>query len=405
MQSLSAKVAVVTRLRNGSQITVPLPSSYTGGVAGIRTDDHYLSFKKAGITLSSTAGTLTVTTINATSIVYTVNSSSFLAEPTDEAVAVVPLLIPLPQFSNDTLDDFIKNIRSTQSPNASIPVHMLVAAGQEANIDIAITPRGNGAVIAGIAPNSASSGGNKRGTNAVDLQISRGSASQAATGTRAVISGGGSNTSSATESVVAGGTTNVASANYASVGGGTTNTASAVEAVVCGGSNNTASGIDSVVAGGKFGTTRGITGAFAFAGVAAALGQTQFEYFVLRAVTAAITATRLTVDAAAAAAANGVTPPNSSLYAFSGIVAGRDTVTNDVSVWKIEGVLKRGAAAANTALVGTPTITLIQQDAAMAAAAVAITADTTLGQLNVTVTPHSANSTRWVAKIETTEIA
>jgi hypothetical protein len=91
---------------------------------------------------------------------------------------------------------------------------------------------------------------NSPGSGAVDLQSSRGSASQVASGTNSVIGGGSNNTSSNTNSTVAGGTTNTANAVASTVGGGTTNTANNQNSTVAGGSGNTASGIGSTISGG-----------------------------------------------------------------------------------------------------------------------------------------------------------
>ena len=109
-------------------------------------------------------------------------------------------------------------------------------------------------------------GGNAKGTDAIDLSPSRGGATQVASGNNSTVSGGRNNTASGAdssvsgghdntasgvESTVSGGDSNTASALDTTVGGGVVNTASATNATIAGGSNNTASGVDSVVSGGS----------------------------------------------------------------------------------------------------------------------------------------------------------
>lgn len=101
------------------------------------------------------------------------------------------------------------------------------------------------------------SGGNARGTDAVDLQVTRGANTQVASGTRATICGGQNNTASNTEATICGGDGNTASAAESFVGGGNGNTASGTQSTVCGGFSNTASALYSTVSGGVGGTASG----------------------------------------------------------------------------------------------------------------------------------------------------
>jgi hypothetical protein len=128
---------------------------------------------------------------------------------------------------------------------------------------------------------STPSGGNARGSKAVDLQCDRsaaanvasgawstvsggidnkasqtwasvaGGAGNAATGVGSSVSGGSGNTSSGSDSAVAGGTANLASASFAFVGGGTTNQATQTNSSVLAGANNLASGQNAAVLGGS----------------------------------------------------------------------------------------------------------------------------------------------------------
>ena len=148
---------------------------------------------------------------------------------------------------------YFTEAQSTAAPNATTPVDSLTAVSAATNADFAIKAKGNGAILANI-PDSTSTGGDKRGTQAVDLQMARITSNQVASGVQAVIVGGERNRASNTQAVVVGGNTNLASGQYTHIGGGASNTASADYANVGGGVSNTASGSVSVVAGGQSST-------------------------------------------------------------------------------------------------------------------------------------------------------
>jgi hypothetical protein len=116
------------------------------------------------------------------------------------------------------------------------------------------------------------------------------------------------------------------------------------------------------------------------------------------------TATVLTSNTLAAATTNQVILPNNSAYTFQGTCIANVTAGGTTSGWKFEGVIKRGANAASTALVAAVTPLVIAQDAGAVTWVLAITADTTNGGIAVTVTGAAATTIRWVAKIETTEV-
>jgi hypothetical protein len=113
------------------------------------------------------------------------------------------------------------------------------------NSALILLPKGTGALIA-------SRGGNARGNNALDLQITRSSATQIASGANSVLMGGVNNTASGQNGGVVCGEGNTASGiNGPFIGGGLGNTASSGRGVICGGQWNTASGTnyDAVVNG------------------------------------------------------------------------------------------------------------------------------------------------------------
>ena len=160
-------------------------------------------------------------------------------------------------WANDGVINFTSN-RNITAPNDTRPVHQLIASGTESDIDIALTPKGTGALTAQVA-NNAVSGGNKRGANAIDLQMTRIFSSQVASGDYAIIGGGEYNTASGNHAIVNGGQSNVASNFAATVSGGQNNAASGSAASISGGQNNIASNTGAVIGGGQNNTASNFT--------------------------------------------------------------------------------------------------------------------------------------------------
>ena len=120
----------------------------------------------------------------------------------------------------------ISNLRILESTvtTSSINVLSMQYTGAVANTSIAIVPAGTGAIMTTLPDNTAV-GGNPRGSYSVDLQISRGLATQVTSGNYSALGGGYSNTVSGSYATVPGGASNVASGNY-STAFGTGSTAS-----------------------------------------------------------------------------------------------------------------------------------------------------------------------------------
>jgi hypothetical protein len=158
---------------------------------------------------------------------------------------------------------------NTAAPNATVPVNSLTPVTATTDADVAIVPKGAGAFTLDIADNTAA-GGNKRGANAVDLQISRINQFKVASGLRSIVLAGNSNASSGTNAI-SGGDGNTASGDN-SIALGHANLASAASAIALGwsnlasfqlttalGYNNAASGNASFAAGSE-NTTSGAGG-------------------------------------------------------------------------------------------------------------------------------------------------
>jgi hypothetical protein len=243
-----------------------------------------------------------------------------------------------------------------------------------------------------------------------------------ASGDWSVVSGGIKNTATSTYAFVGGGGVNIASGSYSAVAGGWTNTASGTNSFIGSGYGNVASGFSASVIGGNtniansaysfasgfYATSRGVGGYHAFganvAPIANANGVSQAGLLVIGVQTTDATATVLRSDTNAASTTNQVIMPNNSAYFFTGEVVAGVTGGGNTKGWTIEGVIKRGANAASTALVGTPTVTSTYADAGASTWVIAVTADTTNGGLAVTFTGQASTTIRTVAQIRTTEM-
>jgi hypothetical protein len=122
------------------------------------------------------------------------------------------------------------------------------------NSGIALVPNGTGAITADV-PDGTATGGNARGTNAVDFQTSRTTNTNVASGNFSTISGGQSNRASGPHASVIGGEGN-SSNGFHSVTGGLNNTASSERSVAIGNQNNS-SGFGAVISIGNNNTASG----------------------------------------------------------------------------------------------------------------------------------------------------
>ena len=288
---------------------------------------------------------------------------------------------------------------NTSGINSTINVSRLLASGGSTNQDAAFSPKGTGAVLAQL-PDGTTAGGNKRGTNSVDLQTSRSAATYVAQSSNSVIVGGANNTASATYAFVGAGDSNVASGSYATVPGGFQNTASGVNATVTGGRENVSSGLNSRCAG-NGGNARSIQGADVFGMVA---GNQRANYGLQRYTTTATPATATVDYNATAVATNQLTLSNNMAISFTALVVAKRQSSTDSAHWKIEGAIVRGGSAGTTALVGTPTVTSLGAAAGASTWAVAATADTTIGCLSFQVTGQASANINWTIAIQAAEV-
>lgn len=296
------------------------------------------------------------------------------------------------------------------------------------------------------------------GMYATDLQGSRSSSVQTASGDYAGILAGINNKASSNYSVVVGGSTNTVSSAYGFVGAGNNNsvtnmsgfvgagTYNAVSGdsagILCGynnqvsgnnsavitGSSNVVSGNNAVAMGSSntssnyYSTCIGVQNesnqtasvVMGYYGKSqqynditfgmlhqtyGVKGYSQVRWAALTKQTSNATPTLL---GDGIASKNYFTIPTHSLHAFEVIVVGRSTTANaEVCAYKIEGLISRGSTAAVT-IHGTPTTTVIHESSAGYDAVVG--EDDTNGGMTVTVTGNATKSISWIAVAKFTEL-
>jgi hypothetical protein len=345
---------------------------------------------------------------------------------------------------------------TTAAPNATVAVNSLTPVAGTTNADFAVKPKGTGAILAAI-PDNTTAGGNKRGANAIDLSTAtRSNADRVASGDSSVIIGqncrayntgavaigsgvfsgglqsvglstgfasgdyafahGNQSTASGRASVAFGGTqygavTASGEASFAqgnstasglfSIATGESNTASAQGASAVGGRNNLANAYLSSVSGG-YCTANAVEGRQVRGrALGTVVGETQKSEFFLSIRTTGNTATTVTVAGGAAGTSNQVILSNNAAYGFTGTIIGKQSGSTNAVMWKVEGLIARGANAASTVLT-TSTVTLVSNAPAWGTPTLA--ADTTNGGLRVQVVGAATTNIQWTAVIETTEV-
>lgn len=308
--------------------------------------------------------------------------------------------------------------------NLNSPVIKFEPDEVDKNINISIVPKGTGFFTLG-APDGKATGGDRRGASAVDLQLSRTGASQVASGANSFVVGTTNTAAGANSAAIGSGNSANGASNFVagvqntssqtgSSAIGNLNTSSGI-AASCIGKSNTASGNgshcsgDSNTASGHFSRSTG-SGASTF-GVqgrtahspsqTTVIGDTQFCDYMLRATTTSATPVIATADGAAASASNGVVLSNNSAYAFHGFVVAKQASSTNVAAWEVKGLIVRGANAAATTLT-TSSVTAISNVPGWTGPS--LSANTTLGSLEVLMTGPAATTIKFNAKISTTEV-
>ena len=244
----------------GSRLITSAESTLLGNTSGTNTGDQTIS-------------DATITTTDITTNNFTTSKHGFVPKGTN--------------VGNYLKDDgtwstisaggltYFTEAQSTSSPNATVNVDSLTAIASTTNADFVIKPKGTGAII-GAIPDGTTTGGDKRGTRAVDFQLLRGGTNQIASGNFSALIGGENNRASGLHSISLAGYNNVAS-GVRSVVSGTSCIASGTESFA-GGSSSTASSDFTFAYGlsalaNQYGTVALGTGAYAGGNHAISLGR------------------------------------------------------------------------------------------------------------------------------------
>ena len=358
---------------------------------------------------------------------------------------------------------FFTEAQATTSPNNLVYANSLTAVATTTNADFVIQPKGTGAILCSIPNNTATVpniGGNKRGQYAIDLQRfgTSNSPTEVASGNYSAIIGGSRNTASASQDTVLNGFRNTSSGGNATILNGQLNTASGLYSFIGVGQNNTASSTYSMVIGGygnnstgqytisgggsctasgtravalgesntasggysvalnstntassDYSNARGLSantgttwGKWAIGGGGATLGSSQKGLLVQTTRTTGNTPTEIAFQGGGVDLRAQMTCSDNMGMRVKGSVIGKQSGSTNISAWDFDYVIVRGVGVGTTAIVGTPTISVVTNIPAWGNPT--ITADTGRGYASLKVIGAAATNIHWTATIESTEV-
>ncbi len=265
------------------------------------------------------------------------------------------------------------------------------------------TASGGYAAISGGDSNTASGGyaaisGGSSNTASNSAAMVGGGYGNTASGYAATVGGGYGNTASGEYAAISSGTFNIASGSTATIGGGNSNIASGGSATVSGGTFNTASGNYATVPGG-FGAKADQSGQMAYAnggfGAPPYNGNAQGSLYVMRRGASMVAGAfyDLFLDGSSAR----LSIPLNRTVSFDILIVGRNDVGASAG-YRIVGLVEN--VGGTTALIGTPTVTVLGED--NVAWDARVLADNTLDVLLVQVATDGGTF-RWVATVHTAE--
>ncbi len=294
---------------------------------------------------------------------------------------------------------YFTDAENTTGVNASVPVNALIVANAGTNVDVALSPKGTGAVLAQI-PDGTTAGGNKRGTNAVDWQNTREASSFVASGSYATVSGGRSNRAAGPYSTAVGGYSNSNINGMYSIGGGYSNSALGTASVAIGYAG-VADGNYSVALG-YYADNRSRPSSLSIGGknMSDAFHPFQTNIQNVSAETTDATPTVLTGYSSTNYIYQNRMDTNSA-YAFKIMLIAGVTNGGNTKAWELTGCIKRGASGVPI-LVGAVTKTVIAADTGAATWDCDIVMDT--DAFTVQATGQAATTIRWTASIYTAEM-
>lgn len=284
-------------------------------------------------------------------------------------------------------------------------VTIAVDDGSTANITAVIKPKGSGAFKLGPKPDNTTTGGNAPGQNAVDLNLYHASASQVASGTRAITGNSGTASASDTVAIAYQGT---ASAANAAVIGGHAPTASGSYSFVGGGYGSVAAGQQSAFLAGQgraeatyaVGTGESLSnkrGMFAISGGSfATMGDAQTFLITARNNTSSNTPTVLFLNGSS----ERITIPSNATWTFTALLTGTTASGAATYSYRFDGVIVNAAGTTSMPVAVTKTV-IYETDSAADADA---TANNTNDALDFTVTAANSTATRWSVSVTANQI-
>jgi hypothetical protein len=355
----------------------------------------------------STAGTLTLSagTLTGTGVGGSVGA-------VDNAVLRADVGTGIVQNSSIIIDD---ETTTTQN-NVAIRNN-----DSQTNSALVLTPKGTGAFILGPKPDGTATGGNARGTNAVDLQLARNAATQVASGVNGICIGErnsataaeqtsiaiGFNNTAGSSATVAIGSGNTATGSYGATAIGYQNSATLTGIAI--GRDNTSSSTQAVSLGSQNTSSSTYAGAFGRRSVAdrygmqahaadrfAANGDAQRARFVMRNKTTTNAAVELFLDGSATR----LTIPGGKVLGLTINITGIKSDGSAVAHYLRQYCLKH--VSATTSEVYAP-VTIGTDNPA--GTSIALSADDPNNALKVEVTGIAGETWRWVAAVDAVEIA
>ena len=249
------------------------------------------------------------------------------------------------------------------------------------NSDLVLTPKGTGAFILGPKPDGLTTGGNARGSRAVDLQASRSSATQVASGSSSFVHGTGC-TASSPYAIAIGVNASATSDRAVAIGGGLSG------GTVASATNAHAYGLHPV--SDRYGMDSRASGKFSVDGDA------QRARFVLRCKTTTNTAVEMALDGASTYL--GI--PSGKVIActinISGVSSTGGAVAHYVRQYAVKNVGGTSSEVYAPVTIGTDNA---------AGTVIALSANNGDDTLRIAVTGIAAETWRWVASVDAVEIA
>tara|TARA_A100001035_G_C27787378_1_gene505288 strand:+ start:8582 stop:10186 length:1605 start_codon:yes stop_codon:yes gene_type:complete len=324
------------------------------------------------------------------------------------------------------------------SPNSTYHVSSLTSNAGSTNADVAIVPKGDGSLLAAV-PDSAAAGGNKRGSNSVDLQTDRSFADHVCGSNYSVLSGGTGNKigtgggnnviaggygneidSGEYNSAICGGRMHDVVGSYATVLGGSgaytadnslafgSGSASGYSAICLG--DHTASTDYSTCIGGYRGDSKGRTGVFVIpAGKNSNFGDAQYQIQNVKRQTTDATQTTLNADTQTSSSSvwNTFRLAVNQMHVIKGTCVAAKSDYSLAKAWDFTAVVKWENGTNAPVIVGTPNINVLMEETNSSTWDISLdilTYSTAIASFVVKVTGQASTTIDWLCTLHSTEL-